>query len=128
MTSNIKRYDILQSCVALRSMLVQLDGGTKVTIIPGSMKHRQLEAACRLLEIHLLSQTSHAQPTTGAKRRPASKIKPRSLVVRKSREKLRKEVNDLIDKYFKVHGKPKAVVAVKNARKLLAEPNFIIET
>jgi enamine deaminase RidA (YjgF/YER057c/UK114 family) len=123
MRSNTKRYDLLQSCVALRNLIVQLDGGNKVTVIPGSERHDQIRQACLQLETQLQHMVFLTKGVTGAKRMPDTNVTDRSLQVRNYREKQRNAINDLIDKYFKVHGKP---VRGKGDRKkrLLTKSNY----
>jgi hypothetical protein len=121
--SNTKRYDLLQSCVALRTMLGQLDSGSKVTIIPGGLRHRQIDQSVKQMELYLLNLKNVATVATGAKRQDV--VKPRSLYVRKTRDKQRKAINDLIDKYFRVHGKPKAIKRDRKSLKLLTESKYV---
>lgn len=122
-----RRYEMLQSCVALRNILVQLDSGSKVTLIPGKVQHKQLKDTCKLLEQVMLANQTRARQRPLGHRKKLADIKPLSVVTRKIREKQRKTTNELIDKYFEVHGKPiRDETTYTRAKKiLLREPQYL---
>lgn len=97
----LDRDNVVRDAVHVRTWMLKLDRGERITIQPGSFDHSMIIGLVKYIEdvMRIMARVRKSRPGSLGYSNKAGAIH-----VRKMREKRRKKILGLIEKYFEIHG------------------------